>query len=1149
MADININEVQSSIDKVTSSMKNLVALQMAQLTKSSAEYASHIDDAADKFKKLFDLETKHIQKLKEANRLEEAKIKIEEKLSKLRNASLASDKAREQIEKRIQDLKSKKIEKEEDLIKEINKLRKEGLDISEDEVSSQEELIRFLENRKSILLKNVQITKEQYKELKKQVDIYNKHGALALVLHKRWQDIKKSMSLENVFSKLSSLTKNWISQLSAYVSIGRILERSKTAYTNYQDNMWGLGQSLKYTNDNFKESIKLILDYDESMKRAAATAARYGVDTGRVIDAMNQLSSKVLFLKKVSENGLIVNRYDYQKVEKMTEAMIAFSRSMRMDVSEAIDIYSASIRKFGMSSEKALGIMSEIQAQTISFNDMLGENAVFADEVGKAMLEIQQGTRYWVQDLMMLNTQFNAHINLLIKQGKSQKEALALAKSFQKITTEPTSELTKYNVGRGIKQKYHASVKEAQAKGLSEEEQILAGAKSLGYTKEAYVNLTSGKKISKEDFKKLSDAEKEFYYKVDEYMSDAFKSKAETIYGATVKNRKFASEKGESDYFAEVGAEVSSGITGNIQYWLDRFNKSGWKLEVAQKQGFGQNLDEAAELNRMLMEVKARGWDKEEGLTWESVIKAIKTEDFDKLYGGLSENGEVSQKLLESFNSLSEEQKKLYKGLTDEEKAKDYRQKEIENSIREMSKKKEDNRQFDALGNINETNKGIKESMVNKFNETITSIDSIKNLLSVSPLLMGASALLNFGSSAFGLFKLSKMFKNLNKMPTNIGGSVANAVSKTKISPRSVGAFGVGETLPKASLFKDLSGYNFNKTLATSTKIEIPKTNGNVSQWYNDLKNSSKLIKTSSETLAKSSTVSSEVLSKSSNVSSALAKANALSSKSSNVMSKVLPKFGKLGGKLLSKVAAPIAVGSLAYTSGKKLMEGDIIGSITEGLKAALPITEGIDILLDFRKDYLNKQKSKEELFEDFNKVTTSVGILPENIDKAIDDYVNKSQGLSEEAMEDLKKSLKDSYAETYKEAQKADTKNPEAILLRKKLEYGQNNQAALAEEQIKQEKEAYEQLDDIGKVIANQEKMFKLHEDWFNFNVEVETRKLLSDASLSKNDKLTMMKGMMRGSAGISRIEKAVDASGVETWKVVRSKSVTAANKTGMLD
>ena len=55
MADMNINEVQSSIDKVTSSMKNLVTLQMAQLTKSSAEYASHIDDAADKFKNLVGL--------------------------------------------------------------------------------------------------------------------------------------------------------------------------------------------------------------------------------------------------------------------------------------------------------------------------------------------------------------------------------------------------------------------------------------------------------------------------------------------------------------------------------------------------------------------------------------------------------------------------------------------------------------------------------------------------------------------------------------------------------------------------------------------------------------------------------------------------------------------------------------------------------------------------------------------------------------------------------------------------------------------------------------------------------------------------------------------------------------------------------------
>ena len=174
--------------------------------------------------------------------------------------------------------------------------------------------------------------------------------------------------------------------------------------------------------------------------------------------------------------------------------------------------------------------------------------------------------------------------------------------------------------------------------------------------------------------------------------------------------------------------------------------------------------------------------------------------------------------------------------------------------------------------------------------------------------------------------------------------------------------------------------------------------------------------------------------------------------------------------------------------------------------------------------------------------------LLPENVNKAIEEYAKQSKDLSEDEIEKLKQSLRDSYSETYKEAQKSNTKNPEAILLRKKLEYGQLSQAELQQQQIEQEKEQYNKLDDLGKIISNQEKMFSLHDQWFSFVVETETRKLLDDRSLSKDQRRQRIKGMLGGAAG-GRIKQAIDASNVTTWRVEGAGVSAAIQGKGMLD
>lgn len=1104
------NEVQSSIDKLSTNMKRLVAIQMTQLVKESSEYADNIESAYGSYKKIIDLENKHIIKLREENRIEQEKLKIEEKLAKLEKQAAASDKAKEEFEKRVQELKNKRLDTEEKLLSEINKLRKEGFDIDENEIDSQEELISYLERRKNIFKRNVEISKLQSIELRKQVEFYKKHGVLVGLLNKKWNDIKKAITFDNILNKSISLTKGWLSQLASFASFGKVFDRVKTAASSYQDNMWGLGQSLKYTNDGLLRTTSLLKDYDDAIRNARITAAKFGTDTDRVLDSMNQLSSKVLFLKKVSETidgkKVFVNRYDYGKVSDITQGMIAFSRAMRMDVSEAIDMYSEAMRKFGMSSTQAMGMMSEMQAQTITFNDILGENAVFADEVGRAMLEIQQGTRYWVQDLMMLNTQFNSHINLLIKQGKSQKEALALAKSFQRIMTEPTTALTKYNVGKSIKEDYHKAIDEAEKKGLSEEEQVLAGAKSLGMTKKVYYD--KGKKLSKEEAEYL----KSLGYSVtekDEYISESAKSKAETIYGATIRDKKFATEKGESDFFAEEASQTSRGVTGNINYWLDRFNKSGWRLEVAQSQGFGENLSEAAELERMLREVKARGWDKEEGLSWEKVISRIATEDFDKEYGGL-ENGKASSKLLDSFDKLTEEEKKRYAGNTKEEKARKYREEQIKKSIEDKNKSKEDNRQFDMLGKINDSNKDIKGSITSEVGKVIQKLTKIEILLGIG---LGAQV----GNV---ILSGAQLYKGFRKTKTAID-AVTTTKNITKITPKTKTAIpnppstgSVGNATKKMSFNEWKKGYSGTANRAEQRKL------------WKEAKGVKKGI---SSAVKKGAT--------------------------SSVSGIVAKNAARMGGK---KIPGAGAAMGLAF-GADRLASGDKIGAVGEVLSGAastIPmvgtaISTALDVGLmakDVISSLMSNSKNQEELFKEFSQVAPDMAMLPENIDTAINEYLNNSEGLSQDEISDLKKSLRASYDNAYKESSKSNTKDENALALQKKLDNAKKSQEDLIKQNQLEEKIAYSQLDDLGKLVVNQEKMFDMHKRWFSFQVENEARRILTDNSLDKNQKMSLVRGMSRGAAGFGMVKQSIDASGVTTWKVTGNDVVGAVNATGLL-
>ena len=169
--------------------------------------------------------------------------------------------------------------------------------------------------------------------------------------------------------------------------------------------MWGLSVSLHGTNDSIIRLMGDVNEVNTAFVNASVVAARFGVDSDKVRETMSQLSSKVLFLKReLDDTGKVINRFNPAKVGNMTKVMTVFAKTMGMDVSEAVDMYSESIRRFGNTSGQAIKQMSRLQAETLTFNNMLvdffdsskkGFNdfenvTVFANEIGRAMLELQQ---------------------------------------------------------------------------------------------------------------------------------------------------------------------------------------------------------------------------------------------------------------------------------------------------------------------------------------------------------------------------------------------------------------------------------------------------------------------------------------------------------------------------------------------------------------------------------------------------------------------------------------------------------------------------------------------------------------------------------------------------------------------------------------
>lgn len=462
MADIDVSSLNKGIESLN---KNLTRLLGANLFSNSRmnEMVDASDKIKDNFEDIADYSNDIIKNAKE----EETKLKAANNLAKKR---LEIKKLERDIEDRTNKIKKNGLEIAERNRKLINKINKEELEKT-DELKKQ--TIVYADQRKELQLqlsekkKNLEITEEQTKEFEKQLEVVKKQKGV-------WSSLGKD------FKRLGGNLKNLASgTIGKFLSAGMFIEGWKNLYdmsNKVYDSYWKLSVPLQKANTGMWALKDKTEEYSKALRGVKLTAAKFGYDIDKIEPMISSLQDKVKYLRKDSE-GLW--EWDIQGLAGDAKQIIAISKKMNMESDEMITLLEERVRRFGDTNKSALNSMNEMAAATLTFNEIMGQGSVFTEEVGKHLLELHQNTKYWVQDFGMLNTMFNSHVNLLLKQGKHQKEALAIARQFQEGLQQPP-DLIKWKAGT----KLLGDIKK-EIKGINDEQAAEKIAKKYGlYTGE-----------------------------------------------------------------------------------------------------------------------------------------------------------------------------------------------------------------------------------------------------------------------------------------------------------------------------------------------------------------------------------------------------------------------------------------------------------------------------------------------------------------------------------------------------------------------------------------------------------------------------------------------------------------------------------------
>lgn len=444
----DLSALNKSISELNKNLKYLTGANLFNNARMN-EMVEASTKIKDNFEDIDEYTNDTVKKLKE----EETRLKANNALKK---KELDIKKLEREIEEKTAKIRKNGLELAERNRKIINKLNKEEIDRT-DELKQQ--TLKLADQRKELGLQleearaNLKTARESTKEFEKQLDIQKEQKGLLSSL---------GSDLKRLGGNLKNLASGTIGK---FLSAGMFVEGWKNLYemsNKVYDSYWGLSVPLQKANTGMWALKNKTEEYSKALRDVKLTAAKFGYDIDKIAPMMDTLQDKVKYLKKDTETGIF--EWDIERLSDNAKQIIAISKKMNMESDEMITMLEERVRRFGDTNEAALNSMNAMASATLTFNEIMGQGSVFTEEVGKHLLELHQNTKYWVQDFGMLNTMFNSHVTLLLKQGKHQKEALALARQFQEGLQQPP-DLIKWKAGS----KMLANIRK-EIKGLDDEQ-------------------------------------------------------------------------------------------------------------------------------------------------------------------------------------------------------------------------------------------------------------------------------------------------------------------------------------------------------------------------------------------------------------------------------------------------------------------------------------------------------------------------------------------------------------------------------------------------------------------------------------------------------------------------------------------------------
>lgn len=197
--------------------------------------------------------------------------------------------------------------------------------------------------------------------------------------------------------------------------------------------------------DNYSKVASSVMDTDEALRSARASAIRFGQDVNAVGGYMTKFQK-------------IAGTDNVKALGALTEATMAAARMNGIEMADAMQFVQNRIDKFGGSASSAILAMGNMRDVADKVNDAFGDTIIRADDVINAVNDIASSSNVYAIDQDFVTKAISKNIVTLRSQGESYDFAKDKAIKYVKAVTSEAPEFMQIKAGQKLKGIFQESI-------------------------------------------------------------------------------------------------------------------------------------------------------------------------------------------------------------------------------------------------------------------------------------------------------------------------------------------------------------------------------------------------------------------------------------------------------------------------------------------------------------------------------------------------------------------------------------------------------------------------------------------------------------------------------------------------------------------